>query len=237
QNVIFTAEYNPIERLGLTLSLPLLLAKYGGDGSQFPRHGDWDDGDYHGSLQDLGLRARYMLLDAPVAISPHLGVTVPVSDYPTSGFANAGRHLVAGVVGASIGSVFAERVYVHLFYELGIPQKADDSEEHEEFSQLKSDIAAQLGVLVTPAIEVHLAVDWHLQHDGVAYSELTDPNSPLFLEHDRVLDEDWLYGGIGASWLIANQWTLGAEFRRYLTGSNTRKVTSLGVSLGYDFTL
>src|SRR5690606_19898848 len=110
QNVIFTAEYNPIERLGLTLSLPLLLAKYGGDGSQFPRHGDWDDGDYHGSLQDLGLRARYMLLDAPVAISPHLGVTVPVSDYPTSGFANAGRHLVAGVVGASIGSVFAQGV-------------------------------------------------------------------------------------------------------------------------------
>ena len=44
------------------------------------------------TLTDLAVRARYQLpwVEETIAIAPHIGFSIPVADYETFGFANAG---------------------------------------------------------------------------------------------------------------------------------------------------
>src|SRR5690606_30386217 len=91
-----------------------------------------------------------------------------------------------------------DRAFVHASYDFAFGERVDE-DVLDDYAQMRSTINAQLGYLITSRIEAHLAADWVMQHDGVAFSELDDPSSPLFFGHDAVLDEDYLQVGLGAS--------------------------------------
>ena len=225
--------YNPIDDLGLELSATYLELRYGGDGMVFPRHGDYDDGNYHGTLQDLAFRARYQLIEELFAFSPHLGVSIPLTDYETFGWANAGRHLKALLAGASAGRFFMRKLFVHGMYEIAFPEKVDGA-EFKNYSQIRSDLSLAVGYFVIDELELHAAADFHVQHGGIDYFDLANSNNPLFLDHDPVLDEDFRMAGGGVSWSMTDKLRLTAEGRLFLGGKNTldRRTVSLGVA--YD---
>ena len=226
--------YSPIDRLGLELAASYLTTKFGGEGAQFPSHGAYDDGDFHGTFQDLAFRARYQLMEELFALSPHVGVTVPLTDYEVYGWANAGRHLKALLVGASAGKFFFRRLFVHAAYEFAVPEKFDDIDGFDQYSQLRSDLALAVGYFVLDQLELHGGVEFHWQHGGVDFFDLTDRDSPLFLNHDPVLNEDFVQAGGGLAWNATDELKIGLDARVFVNGRNTleRRTVTLGVT--YD---
>jgi len=66
----------------------------------------WDDGEYHGDLQDLSLGIRYQAVDGPAwTVSPYIGYAVPASDYPYFAKAAIGPNLWSIPVGVDVGFV------------------------------------------------------------------------------------------------------------------------------------
>ena len=110
---------------------PFGALKYTGNKTAYPHPGggSYDDGKTHTTLTDLRGGVRYQVLEAPVALSPHLAVSIPVADYETVGNTVAGRHLKMLHVGLGIGRVFGSATYVHVLYEFSLAEKFDRTPE------------------------------------------------------------------------------------------------------------
>lgn len=248
-SVTARVEYDVIDRLGLSLSLPFIGSTY--DGTEAP-HGSYDDGSFHGTLTDLIFRARYQLPIDAVAITPHIGFQIPVASYETFGFATPGRHLKALLVGLSAGKLFFNKLFLHGTYELGIPESysgdcpknwADSSmpvltpcDELGDYSQLRSDLALQVGYFVIDPLEIHVAMDGHWQHDGVDFSDPNIMTDPLILYgHDPVLKDSFIDAGAGLNWFVTEAWSVQAEFRTFVSGNNSPKALSFTLGADWSF--
>ena len=62
----------------------------------------WDDGNYHGALQDFSIGVSYRVAKGPWTLYPYISYGVPASDYPIFAKAAIGRHLWTIPVGTSI---------------------------------------------------------------------------------------------------------------------------------------
>ena len=141
------AEYVPIEHLSVGVGLPLVLIEYTGQknaASAHPGGGRYDDGNLHTTLTDLRAGARYQLLEDPLALSPHVALSIPVANYETVGNAVAGRHLKALHLGLAAGRVFGESTYAHALYEFSLVEKYDRTMETALFGQNRSDFSVTI---------------------------------------------------------------------------------------------
>lgn len=231
------AEYAPIDKLAVSVSLPLLFIKYTGAPGTFdhPGGGRYDDGDYHGTLTDLRTTVRYQVLDGVVALSPHLGLTVPVADYETIGNAVAGRHLVAGHLGLSVGKVFLDAAYVHFMYEFTLAQKYDRTADTEQYSQNRSDFAATVGYqLLEGKLDLNLSGNVRLTHDGVTFNDFGMFTPDEMLYHDAILKEEIFLVGAGVGYRLTDVLTAGIAGRLFVSGNNTQNASVLGLSLSWS---
>ena len=236
------AEYVPIDRLALNVALPLVLLQYTGNKTAYPHPGggSYDDGSTHTTLTDLRVGARYQVLEEPIALSPHIGVSIPVADYETVGNTVAGRHLKALHLGLGIGRVFLESAYVHALYEFSLVEKYDRTAVTEKVGQDRSDLAATLGYkLLEQRLDVHLDFNGRIAHGGVNFSEInfTAPQSdPEMFDvanfHDPLLAENIFLVGGGVGYQISNDLGVSLSGRLFVAGSNTQNasVLALGVT-------
>lgn len=65
----------------------------------------WDDGEYHGNLQDFSAGVSYTLAKGPLTVSPYISYGVPVSNYPFFAKAAIGSNLWTLPVGVSLSYV------------------------------------------------------------------------------------------------------------------------------------
>lgn len=235
QEITLGGEYVPMERLAVSLALPLALIKYTGDKVMFPHPGggSYDDGSTHATLTDLRVGARYQLLEDPVALSPHLGVSIPVADYETIGNSVAGRHLLALHLGIGVGSRVTEALYVHLLYEFSLVQKYDRTPETEAAGQNRSDGAFTLGYkLLDQRLDVHLAASARVTHGGIKFSEFPTLSTNELMYHDAILAENIILAGGGLSYQISDTLAANLGARIFITGTNTQNasVFAAGVS-------
>lgn len=237
--VALSAEYTPIDKLAIQATVPVVTSAFTGtDFSRLPPHGRYDDGNYHSTLQDLRLVARYMVLDNPLAISPHLGVSVPMVDYETVGFAAAGRGLKQLHMGASLGKFFTSGIpnlYLHGTYEFSLVERFETGFAlTEEFGQNKSDIKALVGYFITDKLDVNIAADMRISHGGLRFIDFDDSEPEVQVFHDSLLAEDFLLLGAGVSYQVTEALRLSAFFRWWAGGENTRDADVLGASVGWD---
>jgi hypothetical protein len=235
-----SAEYVPIDRLAVDVSLPLGGFKYDKDasGDAYAPHGDYDDGDTHFTLTDLRADVRYMIVDDPIGLSVNLGVTIPVADYEVQGSAAAGRHLKQGRIGLAAGAFlpFAPRAFVHGTYELTLSEKFDEVPTTDEFGQTRSDITAQLGYFVLDTLNLYLMSTIRIQHDGVDFADFAtgDLTDEQVLYHDPILRERAVLLGLGASYELTETLKLDASYSHFLGGNNTLNTKVVGVGVSWD---
>jgi hypothetical protein len=229
--------YVPVSRLAVNVSLPLALLTYTGDKDAYPHPGGgrYDDGEIHAALTDLRAQARYQVLEEPFALSPHIGASIPVSDYETVGNTVAGRHLKALHLGLGIGRVFGAATYVHLLYEFSLVEKYDRTPETAEFGQNRSDVGLTIGhKLLDQRLDVHVDANARLAHGGANFSEIDfqTPTDNVALYHDAVLKEDIVLVGGGVGYQISDQLDVSLSGRLFVTGVNTQNasVVALGVT-------
>jgi hypothetical protein len=230
------AEYVPIDRLAVNVAVPVVLLQYTGNKTAYPHPGgaSYDDGSTHTTLTDLRVGARYQVLEDPIALSPHLAVSIPLADYETVGNTVAGRHLKALHLGLGIGRVFLEAAYVHVLYEFSLVEKYDRTAATEEIGQNRSDFAATIGYkLLDQRLDVHLDGNGRVAHGGVNFSELDFTGADeLTMFHDPLLAESIFLVGGGVGYQLTNDLGVSLSGRLFVAGSNTQNasVLALGVT-------
>ncbi|MDB4961858.1 MAG: hypothetical protein JWP01_1857 [Myxococcales bacterium] len=241
RNHVFTlgAKYVPIEKLAIEGALPLAMLKYAGTTAHMPP-GAWDDGNYHTTLTDLRVGARYQLLEEAVALSPHLAVSIPLMDYEVIGFATGGRHLKQLHIGASIGRTldpWVPNMYLMGSYELSLAEHYDATPVTEDIGQARSDLEAQIGYLfLDGALSFNLAGSWRIQHGGIGFEDFSTPgfSQDLILNHDPLLDEEFVFLGGGASYSVTETVAVSAVVRFFVRGHNTRDQNLFGLNVSWD---
>jgi hypothetical protein len=231
------AEYTPIEDLAVEASLPLVLVKYQGDGESFPPHGNYDDGDYHKTLQDFRLGARYQLLREIVAFSPHIAGSIPVRDYENQGYASAGRRLKQLHLGASVGRTLdpiLPNLFVHATYEFSLVEKLDATPETEEVGQNRSDLAFLLGYFFLDGdLSLDVGANWRIAHGGIEFTEYGDYAQSVQDYHDALLREEFILVGGDVGYKITDRFSVDATARFFVRGYNTRDSNIFGLGLTF----
>lgn len=231
------AEYVPMRRLAVNLALPLSFFKYTGDRVSYPHTGGgtYDDGETHATLTDLRVGARYQVLEEPLALSPHLAVSIPVADYETIGNTVGGRHLKALHAGLGIGRVIGAATYVHLLYEFSLVEKYDRTPDTAKHGQNRSDLSFTIGhKLLGQRLDIHLAANLREQHGGVNLSEFDMFSSDEGLYHDAILDEDILLAGAGVGYQISDALSVTLAARLFVTGANAQNANVLALGVGWS---
>jgi hypothetical protein len=233
-------EYSPIEKLGLNATIPYVASSY--DYLRYPGvlppHGRYDDGDTHGALQDFRLDVRYMVLDDVVTVSPHVSVSIPMTNYETVGYAAAGRGLKMLIFGAAVGKYFTSGVpdlYVHGRYEFRLTESYETVfPETAEYPQNKSFMDALVGYFILDNLEVNAAANLQLAHGGFDFADYDD--EPLAAQefHDPLLAESFLHVGGGVSYQPAERFRVSAFVRFFMWGENTRNSDIYGMGLSWD---
>lgn len=239
QQITLGAEYVPVPRLAVGVALPFAFLKYSGDPKYMhPGGGRYDDGDTHATLTDLRAGARYQILeDAPVALSPHLAVSIPLADYETVGNIVAGRHLMALHAGLGVGRVLGEATYVHLLYEFSLVEKYDRTPETAKHSQNRSDLGLTIGhKLLDQRLDLHVDLNLRETHGGVNFSEIEaialSLNELAF--HDPILNEDILLVGGGIGYQISNSFAVSLAGQLFVSGKNTQNASVLALGLSWS---
>jgi len=65
----------------------------------------WDDGEYHGDLQDFSVGVSYRFAKGPVTFQPYISYGVPATDYPFFAKAAIGKNLWTIPIGTTISYV------------------------------------------------------------------------------------------------------------------------------------
>lgn len=231
------AEYVPMRRLAVNVALPLAFFKYTGDKVSYPHTGGgtYDDGDTHATLTDLRVGARYQVLEEPLALSPHLGVSIPVADYETVGNTVGGRHLKALHVGLGIGRVIGAATYVHLLYEFSLVEKYDRTPDTAKHGQNRSDLTFTIGrKLLDQRLDLHLDAGLRATHGGVNLSEFDMFSSDEGLYHDAILNEDIFLAGAGIGYQINDALSVTLNGRLFVTGANAQNANVFALGVGWS---
>jgi len=235
QELTIGAGYVPIPKLAVTASLPLVLLKYVGDKTAYPHAGGgrYDDGATHATLTDLRAGVRYQVLEDPVALSPHVAVSIPVTDYETVGNTVAGRHLKALHLGLSVGRLFTEALYAHALYEFSLVERYDRNADTERIGQNRSDAAVTIGYkLLDQKLDIHLDGSMRITHGGISFDDLNTLPLQQLMFHDAILAESIFLAGGGVSYQITDSLAANLGARLFVTGTNTQNanVFALGVA-------
>ena len=242
--VTLSAEYVPIENLGIDVTIPWLAASYDGDlvnAPHFPKNGPWDDNKTHTSFTDFRAGVHYQLLDEPyVALTPYVAVTLPMQNYATQGFATGGRNLRQLHFGVGIGrslSPYVRNLFITGYYEYTASEGYDVNALTAKINQNRSDAAVTLGYMFLHGkLVVDLAGNWRQQHGGIAFADFgmyTGQRITLTVYHDPLLKESYMFYGGDVSYAISDKLSIDASVRQFLSGENTREQALYGIDLSW----
>jgi hypothetical protein len=239
-----SGEFVPVERLGITVDIPLVAIKYlRPELDHFPP-GEWDDGDMHWSLQDLTAHARYQLPTEALAISPSIGFTVPLMDYAVNGFSAIGRHLKQLHLGAAIGRTLdpvAPNLYFGASYQFTLSERFDqtDSAQTAAFTEVigqnRSDVEFEIGYLFLEGkLALNLAGNYRVTHGGINFTDFNTLPAEAVTWHDPLLAEEFLYLGGGATYAVTDAVSVALFARFFVRGFNTRDQDLYGLNVAYQ---
>lgn len=230
-------EWVPIENLSLEAELPLAMVKYTGTMTHLPP-GVWDDHNFHTTLTDLRVGARYQVLDEPyVALSPYIAVTIPVMDYEVNGFATGGRHLKQLHLGAAVGrslNPVLPNLYFTARYEFTLSESYDQNADTSKINQNRSDFDVQVGYLFLDGdLNIAAGGEYRHQHSGVEFTNFVNLPATLTDFHDPILKESYTFLGGNVVYQLTHKVAIGAVARFFIQGYNTRDQSLYGVNVSW----
>lgn len=244
-NNAFAAEYVPLEKLALGLTLNGNGVRYSGPqmipGSSglILAHGSQDDGSFHWNVTDLDFEARYQLYDGSVALTPVLRVRVPVTDYEHRGYAAAGSHLAEGSAGLYLGryGLGLDDLVLQASYLFTYVQKeTEGGAETEQYRVNRSDADLSLSYVITQKLIAGAGVAFRYTHDGFDLSQYPSlpPGSSLIMWHDPVLRARYVAPTVITSYQISPTWSIAGRFVAIVWGENVSNPLEFGITLGWE---
>jgi len=251
QNALFEVDYGITDRLALTVFLPIVTIRYNDTnpppqflrelfdqakqtiGSGVYSHGFLDDGNYHTSLQDFHIDARYNVALHPLVVTPFIALVIPSHDYAYVGEASPGRNLKEFQFGANIGrqlNPFLRKAYFQSRIAFTIPEEAMNIRTN------RMNIDSELGYSFTRRFAVRGIGSWQYTFSGISsLDQLTTPE--LALTHERLLRNRYWHAGAGVSFALDSKTEVSADYISFVSGRVTHYGKSLSIGISRSFSI
>lgn len=179
----------------------------------------WDDGNYHGALQDFSIGVSYRVQRGPWTLHPYISYGVPASDYPFFAKAAIGKNLWTLPVGMSFSFVpyfsdwhFAGNVaYVFSEEPLGINVdywQADLSAGY----WFRSDLSVEAFLNTKYVREgISLLDPRFIDGDPATAVYPDDWDTEMWWHHDRLVGNRNSTLGIGIDYFLNREWKLSGS--------------------------
>jgi len=233
-NVGLDLSYGLAERFALRVNLPYVISKYDGAFPHPPIGGvaAQDDGDWHGTFQDVTTELRYRVPAGSFAITPFVGLVVPTHSYPRYGHGAPGRQLVEGRFGVAAGRLLDPLLpdaYLQVRYTYAVP------EQPLGISHNSSNLGVDLGYLVGPALTLRAIAAWQKTHGGWDVPiDWPARTSPAYLAHDQVNRTDYFRLGGGVAYSITNAIDVNLYGYSTISAKNDVNMKALGLALTWS---
>lgn len=186
----------------------------------------WDDGDYHGALQDFSIGVSYRLAKGPWTLYPYVSYGVPASDYPIFAKAAIGRHLWTIPVGMSISYVpyfsdwHFDGDFTYVFSEKPLGQNVDYWLAYLSAGYwFKANLSVNTFLSMKYGYGISLLSQRFINDDAAfppAYPN--DFDTREWYQHDRLIGNRNLVWGLGVDYAFSRKWVLsGSTFRSVWT--------------------
>jgi hypothetical protein len=217
------------DRLALSGSIAFIAARYRGD---FPESSSFDNGLFHGAVQDAQLGARYSMTRDLWTVTPFTDFIFPVTDYEVLAHAAQGLGLTMLEVGTSVGRILladgAAKGYLQ-----GTVGYAFTRSPFEDISLNRSRATLEGGYFLG-RFSLQALTTWRRVHGGIEWSDLHGSHEH-FAGHDQAAaTRDWRYVA-GVSFQLSDAMSLELSYGDFLRGANTHsaRVVSVGWSWGF----
>jgi hypothetical protein len=229
--LVLDADVGITDSLAVAGALAFITASYRGDN---PENVAYDDGSFHGTVQDVLVGARYMMTRDLWAFTPFIGVTLPTRDYVVLAHAAQGLGLNMLEVGVSVGRMLvadgAAKGYVQGAYGYAFTESP-----YEEFSLDRSRAALEAGYFLG-RVTLQGFTNWRRVHDGISWEEL-DPTHPA--DHAQAHDQaaatrEWRYAA-GISFQLSDVMSVDLSYGDVLWGANTHDARAVTIGWTWGF--
>lgn len=228
-------EYGITDRLGASLSLPVMASKY--NGSQ-PHQFPIDNGNYHGGTQDFRIGLQYNVRRRPVMLTPFVTIVIPSRDYTFFAHSAVGTHQPELDLGLAVGGRFERwlpNAYYQAAYSYGIVGVGDGVRPNRSHMSLEG------GYFVGRHLVLRALADSQLTQGGFNlpqdFPEL-EHSPPVVDEHlfhhDQSANINSLNLGGGIDVALGRRWDVFAALTTSVWGENGHAMRT-GLSLGISW--
>jgi hypothetical protein len=205
-----------------------VTARYTG---AFPDEPTVDDGHFHGDFQDLRIGMRYAAIQKRrVVFTPSVAILVPTNDYPVLGHTAVGRNLNELQFGLNAGRLFGygvAKAFLQGNYTYSLVESVDNVDLD------RSNAFVSFGYFVTRTLTLRSFGSWQQTHGGLDWLEdITDGN---FHVHDQAAAANFYRLGAGASFRVAPDVELYANYSWTIDGENTHDSQGFSIGLAWGF--
>jgi hypothetical protein len=229
QSVYISAAYGIWRGLSISGSGTYLTSKYDG---KFPEAGA-DDGRYHGSIQDGSFSLQYMYSWQEFAITPSVGLRLPLSDYSTLGHVSVGKHLREVPLGISVGrslSPLLPRAFLSGSFTYAFVQN------HHEHSLDQRHFAGSAGYIVTNSLSVGGFTEYVNTIDGLDWALDDLSGDEEWHDHDVAAKASYLRVGGYVSLSLGQDLGIRLSYLDTVSGENSHAGRSITFEPTWSFT-
>jgi len=224
-------DYGFTDRLAVNLSLLLVAGKYYGSK---PHQLPIDNGNYHGTAQDIRINVRYNLRANPLVLTPFVAITVPTHDYEFFAHSGVGSGLREYLVGVDFGRQLApliKNAYFQTRYSFGINPVVDG------VRPIRSRVDAEFGYLVTNRLSLRALAISQIAHSGLNFPvDFPSRTDERWSHHDQTLAISFLNLGGGAAFSLSKSWNVYASMVSNVWGRNGHAINyGLAVGVSWSF--
>lgn len=227
-------DYAFTDRFSVTVGIPYVAAKYTGPEPSFFALPIDDCLCWNTGWQDVGITARYNLVNGVFALTPSISFGTPTHGYDDIGEAAIGRNLKEMRVTIDAGRRLDEispRLMVSARYSYSVVEKAPDS-AGQEWGSNRSNGAVEGGFMLARRLSARGAFAWQVTHGGIRSTEFDENNFLLF---DKVLRDNYMHVGGGVSYSFPRVDVFFA-YIAYVSGTDTHagRAVTIGMSLPFE---
>lgn len=244
QGVYFDFAYSFTDKLAVSASLPYLAPKYtvSSDATnaffaphRFPDGSiQLDDGHYHGSFQDIGLRVRYNLTTRPFQITPFAEYNTPSHDYLYFSHGIVGRHVKNFAMGTYLGGTlerYIPNLYIQGRYGFSFDETILNISRHRSMGEVET------GYFFTESLRGFMILAGQITHGGLnAPYDLGEPlaSNPLFFHHTQITRDNYLNIAFGGQYSLNDRVDFFGLVQHMLTARNLHGLT-YGITFGFSW--
>ena len=219
-------QYNtPISGLAVESEVAFTAMKAGRDRfDHYPMNGPWDDGELHYTVLDYkgGLRYQIKAIEEYLGLSFLVAGSVPTHDYPTFGLVAPGHGLKALYLGASVGRPITSKLVFQVQYQYAFRERVDVDEATEELNRDYSEPDVTIAYFLPANFTIAASANARFSHGGTTFEGVIFQPASVQLNHDQLLDEDWVFVGGDLLYGINDKIDVGVALRFFVWGENTR---------------